>query len=127
MPIVSMSLDEKTLRELDGLSGQLGFAGRSEALRAGVKKLVSENRELSRLSGKMKAVLLLVHGKEAEERATSFKHSYDDIVSTQVHTDLKEGKCLEIFVLEGEAGRIKEMVGQAQTNRKIDYCRLVVP
>lgn len=127
MPIISMSMDEKTLADLDRLQMQLGFAGRSEAMRAGVKKLISENRDIDRLSGKIKSVLLMVHSTEAEQKATKVKHSFDDVISTQIHSHLKNGKCLELFVLDGEASRIKEMFREAQANRKVEYLKLVVP
>lgn len=127
MPIISMSLDEKTLSDLDSLPAKLGFAGRSEAIRAGVKKLISENKEIERLSGNIKSVLLMVHNESEEEKATEVKHSFDDIIATQVHSNLKSGKCLEIFVLDGKASRVKEMFREVQANRKVEYVKLVVP
>ena len=127
MPIISMSLDEKTLSDLDSLPLKLGFAGRSEAIRAGVKKLISENKEIERLSGSIKSVLLMVHNEAAEEKATEVKHSFEDIISTQIHSNLKSGKCLEIFVLDGKASRVREMFRETQANRKVEYVKLVVP
>lgn len=127
MPIISMSVDEKTLAEMGRLQERLGFSGRSEVMRAGVRKLASENREVEQLSGNIKSVLLMVHNESAEEKATEVKHSFEDIIATQVHTNLKSGKCLEIFVLDGGAARIREMVGSAQANRKVEYLKLIVP
>ncbi|MCX6770776.1 MAG: CopG family ribbon-helix-helix protein [Candidatus Micrarchaeota archaeon] len=127
MPIISMSLDENTLLELDSLPAKLGFAGRSEAIRAGVKTLIAENKGVDSLSGRIKSVLLMVHDESDEEKATAVKHKFDDIIATQVHSNLKSGKCLEIFVLDGKASRVREMFRSAQANRKVEYLKLVVP
>lgn len=127
MPIISMSIDEQTLAGLDRLQKSLAFAGRSEAIRAGIKKLISENKEVSELSGKINSVLLLVHSESAERQVTDMKHLFDDITVTQIHGNLKTGKCLELFVLDGDASRVKEMLRKAQAIKGVEYFRLVVP
>lgn len=125
--IVSISLDGKTLEKIDSLQSELGFSGRSEAVRAGIKALVSENNKREKLSGKIKCVLLLVHSESAEDKATQLKHQFEDVIATQIHSNLSEGKCLEVFMLDGDALRIKKLVKGVQANRKIDYFKLVVP
>lgn len=127
MPIISISMDESSLAELEKVERSLGFSGRSEAIRAGVKKLVAENREHEKLSGRLKAVLLLVHDEGADSSANELKHSYDDIVGTQIHSTLKAGKCMELFILEGDASKIRGMFKKSQSSRKIEYAKLIVP
>ena len=39
MPIVSISLNDEILSELDKLQSSMGFSGRSEAIRAGIRHL----------------------------------------------------------------------------------------
>ena len=41
MPIVSISLTEEILKEIDSLQKNLGFSGRSDAIRAGIRTFVS--------------------------------------------------------------------------------------
>ncbi len=127
MPIISISLDENTLQELAQLEREIGFSGRSEAIRAGIEASLVENLQRKKLSGHVKAVLLIVHGETAEERATDVKHDFEDIISTQIHSNLRKGKCLEIFVLGGNAERVKEFVARMQSNRGMDYVKLIVP
>ncbi|HIH19456.1 TPA: CopG family ribbon-helix-helix protein [Candidatus Micrarchaeota archaeon] len=125
--IISISLPWEALREVDGLKSQLGFSGRSEAIRAGIRTLVSENREREKLSGKVKCVLLLVHSEKSEDKATELKHKFEDVISTQIHSSLSAGKCMEVFLMDGDAERIKKLVKGVQSNKKIDYFKLVVP
>ena len=127
MPIISVSMDNETLVELSHVEKSLGFSGRSEAVRAGVRSLIAENRELENLSGRVKAVLLLVHAEKAEGAAAGLSHRFEGIISTQIHSNLKEGKCLEIFMLDGEASRVAGLVKAARTNRKIENAKLVLP
>ena len=127
MAIISISMDGQTLAELNKIEKGLAFAGRSEAVRAGVRALIAENRSADKLSGRIKAVLLLVHDESAESAATDLKHHFDEVIGTQIHSNLKGEKCLEIFILDGEAARIREMFQKSQATKKIDYAKLVVP
>jgi len=127
MPIISVSIDAETLSELSAIEKSLGFSGRSEAMRAGVRSLIAENTSAEKLSGKVKAVLLLVHDEKSESSATELKHSFEDVIGTQIHSHLKGEKCLEVFILDGEAARIRGLFRQAQATKKIEYAKLVVP
>ena len=61
MPIVSISLNNEILSELDKIQSSMGFSGRSEAIRAGIRSFVSEEKQKSNLSGNIHAILLVVH------------------------------------------------------------------
>jgi Predicted transcriptional regulators containing the CopG/Arc/MetJ DNA-binding domain and a metal-binding domain len=126
MAIVSVSLNDKILEEIDRMQKELGFSGRSEVIRAGVRMLVSDNKEKERLTGKINSILLLIHNQKVEDAVTEIKHRFEDITKTQIHTHLREDKCLEIFILNGDAGRIKRLVNLFQTSRKMEYVKLIV-
>ncbi len=127
MPIISASIDDETLAELNSLCKMLSFSGRSEAIRAGIRSLAAESKSAYGLSGEIKAVLLLVHEEKVEKSASFLAHEFEDIVSTHIHSNLKRGKCLEIFVLAGKAERIHALFKAAKSSKKMEYSRLVVP
>jgi len=125
MTIISLSLNEAMLQELDSVQKAMGFSGRSEAIRAAIRMLLGEFKEES-LTGKVRGILLLVHEHEAESLVTNVKHNFLDIIYTQLHNRFKEGKCLELFLLEGEADRVREMTRTFQKTDSIEVTRLVV-
>jgi len=125
MTIISLSLNEAMLQELDRVQKAMGFSGRSEAIRAAIRMLLGEFKEES-LTGKVRGILLLIHEHEAESLVTNVKHNFLDIIHTQLHNRFKEGKCLELFLLEGEADRVREMTRTFQKTDSIEVTRLVV-
>jgi CopG family nickel-responsive transcriptional regulator len=125
MTIISLSLNEAMLQELDSVQKAMGFSGRSEAIRAAIRMLLGEFKEES-LTGKVRGILLLIHEHEAESLVTNVKHNFLDIIYTQLHNRFKEGKCLELFLLEGEADRVREMTRTFQKTDSIEVTRLVV-
>jgi len=126
MVIVSISLNDKILKEIDRIQNTVGYSGRSEVIRAGARLLISENKEKDRLTGNINSILILIHSQEIEDVVTEIKHRFEDITKTQIHSHLRENKCLEVFVLEGDADIIKEMVRLFQTSRKMEYVKLIV-
>ncbi len=126
MAIISISMSDDMLREIDKLKNELGFSARSELLRAGARMLIADRREKAHLEGRINAILMLIHTQNVEDIVTDLKHRFEDITNTQIHSHIREGKCLEIFILEGDAERIKEMVHLFQTCGKMDYVKLIV-
>ena len=126
MTIISISLNDKVLRDLDKLQKDLGFSGRSEVIRAASRMLIEDSREKSKLQGIVSGVLLVVHSQDAEHAISHIKHKFEDIIKTQIHNHLKDEKCLEIFILEGQASRARSLLNSFQTSKKVEYLKLIV-
>ncbi|MEM3100405.1 MAG: ribbon-helix-helix protein, CopG family, partial [Candidatus Nitrosotenuis sp.] len=92
MPIVSISLNEELLAELDKLQKSMGFAGRSEVIRAGIRNYVSEEKQKSELSGNLHAILLVVHNDEFDHIIAGIKHSFEDLIITHLHSKIHGNK-----------------------------------
>ena len=125
MVIVSISLNDKILEEIDRIQNEYGYSGRSEVIRYGARLLIAENREKEKLSGKINSVLLLIHNQDEENIVSDIKHRFEDIIKTQIHSHLQDDKCLEIFVLEGDADRIKRILRDFQVCGRMNYIKLI--
>ena len=125
MPIVSISLNDDMLDDVDKLMKTLGFSGRSELVRAGIRSLISEEKERQDILGSLHALLLVIHDEESEQEVTSAKHTFDELINTHIHSKVDNNKCLEIFLLKGEADKIKSMTKGFQTNKKMDRVKLI--
>jgi CopG family nickel-responsive transcriptional regulator len=82
MTIISISLTDDILEEIDKLQKELGFSGRSEVVRAGARMLLADNKEKEALEGGLNSVLLLIHAQKVEDVVTEIKHEFEDIIST---------------------------------------------
>ena len=125
MPIVSISLTEEILREIDSLQKNLGFSGRSDAIRAGIRSFVSEEKQKENLSGNVNAILLVVHNDEYDNQVNGIKHSYEDLITTHLHSKIEGDKCMELFMLKGEANSVSSITKDFQINKRMDTVKLV--
>ena len=126
MPIISASLSDAMLQELQTIQKKMGFSGRSEAIRAAIRMLAAESKEKEKFAGRVRGILLLIHEHEAEGLVTQVKHTFPDIIHTQLHNRFDKGKCLELFLLEGDADRVREMTKIFQRVDRIEFVRLLV-
>ncbi|MDH3676842.1 MAG: CopG family ribbon-helix-helix protein [Nitrosopumilus sp.] len=125
MPIVSISLNDEILKELDKLQKSMGFSGRSEAIRAGIRTFVSEEKQKSDLSGNIHAILLVVHNDEFDHVVSGITHNFEDLITTHLHSKIEKEKCMELFVIDGDAEKVSSMTKDFQTNKNMDTVKLV--
>ncbi len=125
MPIVSISLNQEILSELDKLQKTMGFSGRSEAIRAGIRTFVSEEKQKSQLTGNVHAILLVVHNDEFDHVVSGIKHNFEDLITTHLHSKIEGEKCMELFVIDGDAERVSTITKDFQVNKNMDTVNLV--
>jgi len=125
LPIVSISLNEDILSEIDKLQKSGGFAGRSEIIRAGIRNLISEERQTADLSGNIDAILMVIHDEESEQIVTNVKHNHEDLIITHLHSKVAGNKCMELFLLHGDAEKLSIMTKGFKTNRKMETVKFV--
>ena len=81
MPIVSISLTKEILHEIEHIQKSMGFSGRSDAIRAGIRSFVAEEKQNENLSGNVNAILLVVHNDEYDDQVNGIKHSFEDLIN----------------------------------------------
>ncbi len=67
-------------KELDKLQEAMGFSGRSEAIRAGLRLLIADQKQLSKMSGKKDAALIVVHEDKHSENISTIRHKHENII-----------------------------------------------
>jgi CopG family nickel-responsive transcriptional regulator len=125
LTIVSVSLNSDILMEIDKLQKALGFSGRSEIVRAGIRNLLAEEKDRQNLSGHLFAVLLAIHDEKSDDQVTEMGHGYDKLITTHIHNKIDGDRCLEIFLLKGDAEEVKDMTKKFQSNKKMDHVKLI--
>jgi CopG family nickel-responsive transcriptional regulator len=126
LTIVSVSLNADILEGLDKLQKSLGFTGRSEIVRAGIRNLLAEERMKQELEGVVNSLLLAVHDEDSDDQVASIRHKFDKIVNVHLHNKIDKHRCLEIFSLKGEAEEIKNIAKHLQSNKKMHFVKLIV-
>jgi CopG family nickel-responsive transcriptional regulator len=110
---------------MNKLQKSLGFSGRSEIIRASVRTLLSEERKKEELIGDIHAIFLVTHDEKSDNEINEMGHAYDKLIKTHLHNKIDNERCLEIFVLKGDANQIRSMTKMFQSDKKMDHVKLI--
>jgi len=114
--IISASLPDALVDQMDALIAARGFAGRSELLRAALREFITKETQTEGPRGKRSATLTLVYPEGSERRVAEVRHEYTEIVKSMVHAHT-ETHCVEVFILQGNGNRIREFTDRLRTHK----------
>ncbi|MBM5804513.1 MAG: CopG family ribbon-helix-helix protein [Candidatus Verstraetearchaeota archaeon] len=126
MVVVSLSIPDELLRELDTILGGERYASRSEVVRQAVHKYIMEYRELERLKGDIIATITVLHEKTGKNEDLQLQHEFGDIVTQYLHSHLTERSCLEVMVVKGSSKRLKDLIDGLKANRHVKQLKFSV-
>ena len=125
MSIVSISLTDENIAALENIQKCYGLTGRSEAIRHSIRAAESEIREIVDMEGTVEGVLIIVHGDHGDTWISQIQHRYESHIKTQLHSHLKDRKCLEVMIISSDAESMKDMLKEIHSVGKADYVKFV--
>ena len=124
----SVSVDPDLQGALDSFTERCGFANRSQALSAMIRRQLSE--ELSSLSeGYAAGTVTMVydhHKRNLCTILTDIQHDYTDVISSSLHIHLDHHHCMEIVAVSGDAAKIRELADRLITVKGVLTGRLAL-
>ncbi len=124
MPIVSVSMDEGILQNLDEIAQRRKYRSRSEAVREALREFIDVT-EWGRDSGQASVILAVIYEKgNPKADLAMLQHRFDEI-RTMLHTHLNAVDCLQIFVAEGPTARLKELIGQIRRVKGVKQIKFI--
>lgn len=127
MTVVSVSMPDALVELIDDFVDDHGYTGRSEVIREAARSLLAEFEE-QELEGRtlmsVVTVLFNYENPSVEHEMTHLRHQHETLVTSNVHSHVGEGYCMELFILEGEIEDISGFVGKVraiQETLSVDY------
>ncbi|MES3517163.1 MAG: CopG family ribbon-helix-helix protein [Natronomonas sp.] len=111
MAVVSISMPDSLLDELDAFIEDHGYSGRSEAVREGTRGLIAEFDEQEFDGQEVICVITTMfdHDPETQTALSELRHANEDLVTSNVHSHAGSN-CLELFVVEATIDDISTYV-----------------
>ena len=125
MGITSVSLPEESLKDLARIEEAYGLRGRSEAVRASISAAIAEIKEAEDLQGDVEGVLVIVRRNHDDPWMIRLQAKHEASIKTQMHSHLKDHKCLEVMIVSCEASELRDMLHDVRAEGKADYMKFV--
>ena len=124
---IGVSLEGALLKEFDRYVAQKGFASRSEALRELIRQgLVTRHVEAG---GPVVGTITIVYRHDVgmvTHRILHRQHDFLGSIRATAHTHLSEETCLEVLIVEGDAGRVSELADRLRTVKGVLFAETVM-
>lgn len=125
MGVVSISLNKQMIDEIERLQKAMGFNGRSETIRAGIRSIAAEHKQASEMTGGVHAILLVLHRDKFDSVVAELREEYEDMITMNLHSKIEGDKCMDLFVVAGEAERVADITRSFRSNDNMDTVKLV--
>jgi CopG family transcriptional regulator, nickel-responsive regulator len=128
MQRVTITIDDALGAELDRYMTARGYANRSEAIRDLARSGLDQAAHEVPGSRDCVAALMYVYDHEARElpkRLTRDFHAHRDLAQATLHVHLDHDSCLEVTVLKGRGGDVREFADHIIAERGVRHGHVV--
>lgn len=123
----SISLEEDLLEDFDAFIRQKRYENRSEAIRDLIRSSFIRD-EWQRDKDVMGVITLVYdhHQPKLQEKVTELQHDYHQQIVSTTHVHMDHDNCLEVIIVRGQAGVVKELTDRLKSLRGVRDAKLAM-
>lgn len=118
MAVISISLDEALLEELDALEDEYGFTGRSELIRTALRAWM-QDADRRGFDDVTDGVIFVKCEEDTADHVSSLLHEHRSVIVSQIHQHLEDHVCFELLVVDGDPDTIEAFWQDVQASRHV--------
>jgi CopG family nickel-responsive transcriptional regulator len=127
MTIISLSIPDKLITQIDQTIKEKGYASRSEITRQALRHYLTEDLKIEDTHGETTATATLIYKENINrQQILETQHIHSGLVTTFLHTHIHQGYCLEVIILNGQANLIKKFIDKLRQNEQITQIKISI-
>ena len=124
---ISMSLEKGLLQRFDRQIAKQGYPTRSEAIKGLMRHaLVEQEWAGNQVVAGAITMVYDHHRRGMVKSVIDVQHDFGSVIVSTQHVHLDHDHCLEVVVLKGKAGRIRELVSALRSVKGLKHNSLVM-
>jgi CopG family nickel-responsive transcriptional regulator len=122
-----ISLEDELLKTFDEVISRKGYRNRSEAIRDLIRDhLVSEEADKNKVIVGTLTIIYDHHRPNLTEKLIDAQHRAGGKVLATTHVHLDHHNCLEVLIMKGRSGTIRDFADRILSLRGVKHGRLVI-
>ncbi len=128
MTIISLSIPDKLITQIDQTMKEKGYASRSEITRQALRHYLTEDLKIEDIHNEETVATATLIYKENinRQQLSETQHLHSGLVTTFLHTHIHQGYCLEVIILKGQAHLIKKFIDKLRQNEHITQIKISI-
>jgi CopG family nickel-responsive transcriptional regulator len=124
---IGISLPKNLLDRFDEILEYRGYSSRSEGIRDAIRNYITYYKWMSDVTGERQGVITMVYDHEQRgllQVLTEIQHEYLDVIQSSLHSHVSHDKCVEIILLRGDAGKLKDIAERLMSQKGVESVKL---
>jgi len=122
-----VSIEPGLLEKFDRFIAKRGYKNRSEALRDLIREsLITEDIEQNRPVAATLSMIYDHHRHDLSNKLNQIQHHSHENVLAATHVHLDHDNCLEVVILKGRSGDVKQLADHMLSMRGVKHGKLVI-
>ena len=122
-----VSIEPGLLEKFDRFIAKRGYKNRSEALRDLIREsLITEDIEQNRPVVATLSMIYDHHRHDLSNKLNQIQHHSHENVLAATHVHLDHDNCLEVVILKGRSGDVKQLADHMLSMRGVKHGKLVI-
>ncbi|MBL8582143.1 MAG: nickel-responsive transcriptional regulator NikR [Rhizobiaceae bacterium] len=129
MQRITVTLDDDLMAEIDRYIAARGYQNRSEAIRDIARLGLQDAAAAEAAGGTCVAALVYVynhHARDLSKRLVEAFHDHHELSLATMHVHLDHDSCMEVALLKGATGAVRQAADHVIAERGVRHGRLVV-
>lgn len=120
--VMSISITEPFLQDLEACQVNMKYANRSELVRDALRLFISTNKILDSLEGAVEGAMLLLYSHSAGRMVSDLRHENMDIIISFMHNDFNQtsDRCCEVLMFSGDSDKVKNLVRGLKSIKNVE-------
>lgn len=119
--IVSISLPDELVADMDRLIKDRGYKGRSELLRAAMRDFLKTNHQEEDARGQVNAIIVAGYPEKLERSLSDVRHAHNDLVTSMLHAHTSNGRCATVLLGQGPDHKMRRLFAELRGLRELDF------
>ncbi|MEX2721862.1 MAG: CopG family ribbon-helix-helix protein [Candidatus Wukongarchaeota archaeon] len=125
--IISLSLPQTLIDQIDNIQNDIGFSSRSEVIRNAIRSYISELRAEEVIDGLLEGAIITSYNLKAGAGLSEIKHNQLPLIRAFLHSHFANtDKCLEILVVSGPNEKIKNLIKAIKSQKGVELVKFTL-
>jgi len=126
--IVSISLPQRIIQDIEHALSDLGYMSRSELIRDAVREFLRETKKLEDVQGTVEGVITLLYNHKVASKVSEVRHRSKGVFRSFMHSDfdIDNCSCCEVLLFSGDAVTVRKAYHELKAIKGVDETHIYV-